>query len=227
MNITTDSLLSLLKERVTADDVEFRASYENSVSTRFLEKIAVYVGIRQDKEKQESREISFEVDIYMPNQSGIKRAEEIFTVICDAVKEEYSEFSSVTRKEIKTNSLSGGLIVPCEIVFASAVESDVSDDVSSYVEIQGRQISVSKVKIASSNTVKELVSIGEDSPFKTLLSKTKYTIDIEGTGLEDFFELSGFTLVVGEKYQKSFKGCNWSSYSIGDQKGTIISYEKA
>lgn len=218
-----DSLLALFGENIPEADF-FRAWRGRAESRRFT-RPAVTGEVDGETIKPGSEEIRLRFRIFLPEEAGGNKAEEIFAAMCALAGEKYPGFSAISRGAADRDKATGLLAVTCTLSFLS--QSGGAEAQGSKVLLGGLEYRISGFKTSVSRKSQDLISIGETEPFTVLGEETEYTVELEGLDVSGLERLAGFTAELGEGPAAVYRGCRWKSLSDVARKAVFVSRDKA
>lgn len=211
-----NELLSLFEEQIP--EADFDRAYPGSPGSRRIFRPAVTGEVEGETLKPGSEERRYRFRIFLPENCGADRAEEIFAAMCALAGERYPGFSAISRGAADRDKSTGLLTVACSLSFLTKTEGG-SSAAGRKVALGGKEFLVTGVKTTVSRKGQELVSIGETVPFATQGEETEYTVELEGLDVSGLENLANFTASL--ENGPTYEGCRWKSLSDALRKGVF------
>jgi len=218
-----DSLLALFGENIP--QAGFFRAWRGRAELRRFTRPAVTGEVDGETVKPDSEETRLRFRIFLPEEAGADRAEEIFAAMCALAGEKYPGFSAISRGSADRDKTTGLLAVTCTLSFLS--QAGGMEARGSKVVLGGLEYRVSGFKTSVSRKSQDLISVGETEPFAVLGEETEYTVELEGLDVSGLERLAGFTAELGEDPAVVYRGCRWKSLSDVARKAVFVSHEKA
>lgn len=217
-----DSLLALFGENIS--EADFFRAWRGRAEFRRFSRPVVTGEVDGETVKPGSEETRLRFRIFLPEEAGADKAEEIFAAMCTLAGEKYPGFSAISRGSADRDKATGLLAVTCSLSFLS--QSGGAEAQGSKVVLGGLEYRISGFKTSVNRKSQDLVSIGETEPFAVLGEETEYTVELEGLDVSGLERLAGFTAELGESPTVVYQGCRWKSLSDVARKAVFVSYEK-
>ena len=218
MNMTgyeiIEEWLELFSENI--EGVIFRTAFSNSESSRAIKETTVVLGVGEKKLDDKDYEIKFKIDIFLPKDKSIREAETIFSKICELVKNNYPQLSGFSRLAVKTDSVTGLMLIPCTVTFSYS--GSVGETAGGKILISGEERNFSGVKFSVSRKSSSFTSVGETIPFAVVAGKTEYSVELSGFDYYGLEELENFA---AELAGVCYLNCCWKSFSETGKKAVF------
>lgn len=217
-----EELLRLFRENIS--EADFSRAYPGVPGSRFLSRPAVTGEVDGETVKPGSEETRLCFRIFLPENTGADRAEQLFSSMCTLAGQRYPGFSAISRGAAGRDKTTGLLAVTCSLSFLA--QKGGADAQGKKVVLGGLEYRVSGVKTSVSRKSQNLVSVGETEPFAVLGEETEYTVELEGLEVSGLERLAGFTAELGDTPDAVYHGCRWKSLSDVLRKAVFVSNEK-
>ena len=226
-----NELLALFGENIPSAD--FLRAYQGAPGSRLPQRPVVTGEVDSETVKPSSEELKLRFRIYLTEQDGLEKAEELFAAMCKLCGESYPGFSAISRGAAERDKATGLLTVVCSLSFltqgsgGSGGSGGPDSPGTAYgvrAILGGKEYTASGVKTSMSSSGKNLISIGETEPFAVLNEETEYTVELEGIETAGLDRLAGFTAEIGEGTNKAvYLNCRWKQLSDVLRKAVFVS----